>query len=217
MPRRCSGRTAPGRCCSSPMRADRRTRTYQLSRLLRGELGSEWAMAAPLPAGAPFVLLDEHVVPVARGLDMLGRTHATAHRRGKPRSRRSERGRDRAATPSATALEPLAPVHLTASRDAGGVRFSWRTRKRGACRRYLCGRVPTRRRRAKPTSSKSCPALSVVRTLSATAPSTLYAAADEIADFGAAQSSLDRAPLPNFGGRRPRFARHRNAHPIEIS
>ena len=28
----------------------------------------------PLPAGAPFVLLDEHVVPVARGLDALDRT-----------------------------------------------------------------------------------------------------------------------------------------------
>src|SRR5205085_3704105 len=48
-------------------------RTYQLSRLLRGELGSEGAIADPLPAGAPFVVLDEHVVPLARGLDALGR------------------------------------------------------------------------------------------------------------------------------------------------
>ena len=33
-------------------------RTYELSRLVRGQAGSEWAMADPLPAGAPFVLLD---------------------------------------------------------------------------------------------------------------------------------------------------------------
>ena len=45
----------------------------ELSRLLRGQAGSEWAMGDPLPAGAPFVLLDEHVVPIARGLDALGR------------------------------------------------------------------------------------------------------------------------------------------------
>ena len=30
-------------------------------------------MGAPLPAGAPFVLLDQHLVPIARGLDTLGR------------------------------------------------------------------------------------------------------------------------------------------------
>ena len=33
-------------------------RTYRLSRFLRGQAGSEWAMGDPLPAGAPFVLLD---------------------------------------------------------------------------------------------------------------------------------------------------------------
>ena len=48
-------------------------RTYQLSRLLRGELGSEGEIADPLPAGAPFVVLDAHLTPLARGLDMIGR------------------------------------------------------------------------------------------------------------------------------------------------
>ena len=48
--------------------------TYKLSRLLRGQAGSEWAMADPLPAGAPFVVLDGNVVPLASGLDALGRT-----------------------------------------------------------------------------------------------------------------------------------------------
>src|SRR5205814_3401432 len=37
-------------------------RTYELSRLLRGELGSQAAIGAPLPAGAPFVVLDPHVI-----------------------------------------------------------------------------------------------------------------------------------------------------------
>jgi hypothetical protein len=47
-------------------------RTYELSRLLRGELGSEAAIGAPLAAGAPFVLLDPHVIPVGAGLKPSG-------------------------------------------------------------------------------------------------------------------------------------------------
>ncbi len=57
------------------------TASTSLSRLLRGQGGTEWAIADPLPAGAAFVLLDEHVVPVARGLEMLGRPLCAAHRR----------------------------------------------------------------------------------------------------------------------------------------
>jgi hypothetical protein len=49
-------------------------RAYALSRLLRGQAGTEWAMATPLPAGAPFVLLDQHIVTVASGIDALERT-----------------------------------------------------------------------------------------------------------------------------------------------
>jgi hypothetical protein len=37
-------------------------RTYQLSRLLRGELGSEGAIGTPLPANALFVLLGQPIV-----------------------------------------------------------------------------------------------------------------------------------------------------------
>ena len=37
--------------------------TYRLSRLLRGQGGSEHAIVDALPAGAPFVVLDEHLLP----------------------------------------------------------------------------------------------------------------------------------------------------------
>jgi hypothetical protein len=47
--------------------------TYRVSRLLRGQAGSEYAIADVLPAGAPFVLLDTRLAPVARGLNALGR------------------------------------------------------------------------------------------------------------------------------------------------
>jgi hypothetical protein len=164
-------------------------RTYELSRLLRGELGSEASIGNPLPSGAPFVVLDPHVTPVARGLEAIGR---------RMRLRVVAANRDHgdpsaveiALRPRALALQPLRPVHLRARREAGGVRFTWRTRKRG-----LAG-VTFAARAALGEASEAyeleiLSGSSVARTLSATAPSALYAASDETLDFGSAQSSFN--------------------------
>ena len=162
-------------------------RTYLLSRLLRGQVGSEWGMGAPLAAGAPFVLLDEHVVPIARGLDTLERTMQL---------RVVAAGRDHGdatalaleATPQATALRPLAPVHVKARRGAGGVTLSWTRRTRVDGDNWV-GEVPLGEESERYVIDILSGA-SVVRTLTVSAPTVLYAAADEIADFGAAQASL---------------------------
>ena len=91
-------------------------RTYSLSRLLRGQAGSEWAMGAPLAAGAPFVLLDAHVVTIASGLDALERTlQLRLVAAGRDIGDASALSLD--ATPQATALRPLTPVHVKAARD----------------------------------------------------------------------------------------------------
>jgi hypothetical protein len=162
-------------------------RTYRLSRLLRGQAGSEWAMGAPLSAGAPFVLLDANVVPIARGLGALERPLQL---------RAVAAGRDigdasalaLTATPHATALKPLAPVHLKARRDGAGVTLGWirRTRVDGD---GWEGEVPL----GEDAEAYVVEILSggdVVRTLPAVQPTVLYAAADELADFGAPQSAL---------------------------
>jgi len=165
-------------------------KTYRLSRLLRGQLGTEWAMGDPLPAGAPFVLIDRSLVPIARGADALGRTQQL---------RIVALGRDISdpatfaldVTPQPTALTPLSPVHLKASRSGAGVTFSWirRTRRDGDSWTL---EVPLGEdSEAYELDVKS--GSSVLRTLSSTTPSLLYTAADEIADFGAPQSSLSVA------------------------
>ena len=92
------------------------------------------------------------------------------------------------ATPHATALRPLAPVHVKAVRDGSGVTLSWvrRTRIDGDS---WTGEVPL----GEDSERYEIDILSgttVLRTLSATAPSVLYPAANEIADFGVAQTSL---------------------------
>ena len=162
-------------------------RIYLLSRLLRGQAGSEWAMASPLAAGAPFVLLDANVVTIASGLGALERNLqlrvvAAARDHGDPTALALT------ATPQATALMPLAPVHVKAARGGSGVTLSWIRRTRIDGDSWV-GEVPL----GEDSEQYALDILSgatVVRTLSATTPSVLYASADELADFGAAQSTL---------------------------
>jgi hypothetical protein len=164
--------------------------TYRLSRLLRGQLGTEWAMADMLPGGAPFVLLDRAVVPFARGLDALDRPQQL---------RLIVAGRDTSdpatlsmeVTPQATALMPLSPVHLRAVRSGDGVTFSWirRTRRGGDS---WGAEVPLGEER----ESYELDIFSgdaVIRTLRSDGPSALYTAADETTDLGAPQASLSIA------------------------
>jgi len=162
-------------------------RTYRLSRLLRGQAGSEWAMAGPLAAGAPFVLLDAHLVPIARGLDALERPMQL---------RMVAAGRDHGdattlaltATPQATALRPLAPVHLKARRGEDGVTISWTRRTRLDGDSWV-GEVPLGEDSEQYVVDIMSGA-SVLRSLTAQSPAALYAAADELSDFGTAQTSL---------------------------
>jgi hypothetical protein len=164
------------------------TRTYRLARLLRGQAGSEWAIADPLPAGAPFVLLDPALVTIAAGLDALGRPLQL---------RVVAASRDFAdpstvalvATPDATALLPLSPVHVRAVRDSAGIHIGWIRRTRIGGDSWDPADVPL----GEDTEAYEVDVLSessVVRTLIASTPAALYPAAAELADFGSPQTSL---------------------------
>ncbi len=162
--------------------------TYELSRLLRGQSGSEWAMADPLPAGSPFVLLDDNVLPVAQGLDALDRALQL---------RVIAAGRDYGdsaavaleTVPSAVALRPLSPVHARARRGDDGIMLSWIRRTRIDGDSWALQDVPL----GEDAESYAVDILSgaeVVRSLHAAAANVLYAAGQELADFGAPQASL---------------------------
>ena len=161
--------------------------TYKVSRLLRGQAGSEYAIADMLPAGARFVLLDTHLTPLARGLNALDRPILV---------RLAAAGRNHddptavalTVTPQATALLPLSPVHVKASRESGGVRIWWirRTRVDGD---GWGVEVPL----GEDSEAYTLDIFSggsVVRSIACGTSEALYANADELADFGAAQTSL---------------------------
>jgi hypothetical protein len=163
-------------------------RTYEISRLLRGQAGSEPAIGRPLAAGARFVLLDGSLVELARGVDLLGRT-MQLRIVAADRSHGDPTAVARAATPQPTALRPLAPVHLRARRGGAGITLSWVRRTRRDGDSWAAAEVPL----GEDSEAYVVDILSgasVVRSFAASEPSTLYTTADELADFAAPQTSL---------------------------
>jgi hypothetical protein len=133
------------------------------------------------------VLLDQHIVTIASGINALGRTLQL---------RVVAEGRDHGdltalalpVTPQATALMPLSPVHLKAVRDVNGITLSWIRRTRVDGDSWV-GEVPL----GEDNEQYQLEILSgtnVVRAVTTTTSSAFYASADELSDFGAPQASL---------------------------
>jgi GTA TIM-barrel-like domain/Putative phage tail protein len=161
---------------------------WRLSGLLRGLAGSEVFASVVKPLGSRVVILDGGVVDLAIGTEWLNRT---------VNYRLSPEGRDHAdpmavafmTTAGPIALKPLSPVRLKAKREAGGVRFSWIRRTRFGGDNWELAEVPLNEE----TEDYAVDVLSGTtfkRRLNMTSPTALYASADEIADFGAAQANL---------------------------
>jgi hypothetical protein len=162
--------------------------TYLLSRLLRGQLGTEDAISNPTPAGAPFVVLDRALVPVARNVDFLGRSFS--YRVGRIDADVADPAMTAVeAAVGPTALLPRSPAHVRGTRDGSGVHLSWIRRTRRGGDSWETAEVPlgeaSERYRVEILSGAT-----VKRTLETATPAVLYAAADELADFGAPQASL---------------------------
>jgi hypothetical protein len=161
---------------------------YELRDLLRGQLGTAHAMAAPHPVGARIVLLDQNLVRVSVG----------AHEWGEPlrfvvRPHNELATDARAATSEISlphaALRPWAPAHLRARRDgAGDVHISW----------VRCARMGDSWGTGEPPLGESKESYlldildggDVVRTVETLTPSYLYTLAQQAADFGAPPASL---------------------------
>ncbi|MCO5129838.1 MAG: glycoside hydrolase/phage tail family protein [Xanthobacteraceae bacterium] len=161
--------------------------TYRLSRLLRGQAGSDHAMVDVLPPGAPFVVLDRHLMPLARGRDALERPLdlriVASHRNHDDATAVAMR-----VTPGATVLRPLSPAHVKAVRNGDGIHLAWIRRSRIDGDSWAA--EPPLGEEAEAYRVEILSGTSVVRTISCAAPAALYASADELSDFGAPQASL---------------------------
>ena len=164
--------------------------TYALSLLLRGQGGTEDAMAAGAAAGAPFVVVDRRLtaLPVTRdelGTPFLWRSTPAG---GDPNGASAV---TETLTPAGRGLRPLSPVHLKAVRDAGSgdVNVTWIRRTRIGGDGWGEEEVPLGEERERYRLDILDGSL-VKRRIVTGEPSAVYAAADQIADFGAPPASL---------------------------
>ncbi|MET7243025.1 glycoside hydrolase/phage tail family protein [Methylobacterium sp. EM32] len=165
---------------------------YRLSTLLRGQLGTEFALGTPTPAGAPFVVLTDALVQ--SGMPLSARTLPLAWRwgpLGRPQDDPSFAGATLAFR--GVGLRPYAPAQARMLRAASGdLVLSWIRRTRIDGDPWEQVEVPL----AEEAEAYALDVLSgstVLRTFEVTAPTVTYTAAHQAADFGGPVASLSVA------------------------
>ncbi|BAR97594.1 gene transfer agent host specificity protein [Blastochloris viridis] len=161
---------------------------YRLSRLLRGQRGTEHEVAVH-PAGTRFVLLDPaRQVRPAFSVARLG--IATAYKGAPvPEGPAGEHAVALSFTNGGWGLKPFAPVHLKAGRETSGdVRLSWIRRSRVSGDAWFA-EVPLGEE-AEDYDVMILNGEAVVRTTRVGAPSLVYTAAQQAADFGSQPAAL---------------------------
>jgi len=163
---------------------------YDLTNLLRGQYGTEDAMADPVASGARVVLLDGSAVQVAMEQSEIGLPYNWRYGPSpEPLDNFAYTTVQHAFT--GRGLKPFSPVHVAGSRDgAGDLTISWIRRARVNGDAWEPSSVPLN----EPSEGYEVDILdgaTVVRTLTASSPSVVYTAAQQTTDFGGAQSSVD--------------------------
>jgi hypothetical protein len=157
---------------------------YRLTRLLRGQCGSEQAMSAGAAAGSDFVLLDRAALPLPVRADALGLPFR--YRFGPARDdHAAPTFRELTVTAEGAGLKPFAPVHLRAMRDAasGDVALSWIRRTRFGGDAFEATEVPLNEEREAYRLDILDGAV-LKRRVELTSPAYLYTAAAQLADLG---------------------------------
>ena len=160
--------------------------TYRLTRLLRGQGGTGPALGAAA-AGNRIMVLDASVVAESVPVDWLGETLSLRAYAG----RADPTGESFTAVIAAAPALPLPPVHLTARRDpaTGDIALRWVRCSRGDTDSWALLEAPL-------DFSPEAYEVSIfdgaapVRTLATSTPTATYAAADQLADFGAAPTGF---------------------------
>lgn len=158
---------------------------YRISGLLRGRLGTEWATSTHV-AGERFVVLNNAVSAYEMPVYLVG---LTREYKGVTIGKALDSATAEDITFGAASLKPYAPVHISAERIADDITISWvrRTRIGGDLRDGVD--VPLSEETEK-YEVDIMDGITAVRTIVVTSSSATYSAAEQVADFGAPQSSV---------------------------
>lgn len=157
---------------------------WRLTKLLRGQRGSEGAMCDPVAAGARVVVLDKSLAQLAFDPSQARLPfHYLWGPRGKPISDPSFQGAELQF--AAIGLTPLAPCHVRFAWAANGdLTLSWKRRDRAPSAAHLLQAETPLSEAVESYDLEILSGAAVVRTFSAVPrPSQLYTAAQQAADF----------------------------------
>ena len=159
---------------------------YRLTGLLRGRLGTEWAMDQH-NAGERFVLLNDAVLKDEKTNNLIGlERHYRAVTIGSTLGKVSST----AFTHQGVGLKPYAPVHVKGLRDSSGnLTINWIRRARGenGWRDFVDAPL---NETSEAYDIEVLSGSNVVRTLTASTTEVSYTTAQQITDFGSTQSSV---------------------------
>lgn len=162
---------------------------YRLSGLLRGRLGTDYALASHA-VGEVFILLDGSINQLRLSANMIG---VERHYKTVSVAENISAAPAAAFTYNARALKPLSPVHVSGHRDvSGNLAIGWVRRVRGGAE-WLSGADAPLNESAEKYEVDILNGATLVRTINCTTPSILYTAAEQIADFGSPQVSVNVA------------------------
>lgn len=161
---------------------------YEVSWLLRGQRGTENLAAFGCAAGSRLVLLDAAVLQAGKPIAAIGT--APVFRIGPADSDHGDPAYvEFAHAMSGLGLKPFAPCQVRARRDAGDKVISWIRRTRIDGDGWGIVEVPLGEE-SEAYRLEILSGLTLVRSVTLAEPQYRYLAADELADFGAPQSSL---------------------------
>ncbi len=161
---------------------------YRLTRLLRGQRGTEQAMGNPTSAGARAVLLNEALIPLPipeadLGMPFNWRIGPARH----PVS--SDTFAAISFTPEGAGLRPFSPVHIEQpwrrSHVPGDLTIRWTRRSRDLSADSWQGMEVPLGEEQESYEIRIMDGAAVKRTLTSNVPSALYTAAQQAADWGA--------------------------------
>jgi hypothetical protein len=156
---------------------------WTLTRLLRGQQGSETAMRSPVSAGARVVILDSTLKQLA--LNQNEATLSFFYAWGPPNKPLSDSSWQTAEQQfAATGLHPFAPTHLSATYNAtGDLVLTWTRRTRIAGDSWDQTDVPLAEESERYEIDIFDASALVIRTLTTTQPTATYTAAQIATDF----------------------------------
>lgn len=166
-------------------------RTYELSGLLRGQLGTETAMTGTLSIGSRVVFLSEALAPIdislaEMRLPLNWRVGPSAYDLGHESYVSSTH------TFTGLGLRPYAPVHLRATRTSGDLTLRWIRRTRIGGDSWEQPDVPLSEEQER-YEIDILDGAAVKRSLTSATSNVTYSAAQQIADFGSPQPSISVA------------------------